>query len=416
GVTELVRGEPEHGVRDREGQHRPGPVPGAVGAEVGRRAGMAVEVDAGHRGLLGWGGRGDARHARGPLAGPAMALPRMWTERCWGGSTAPPDDRGGALGDGRARSCSPRPATYPAPMTDRGITMTESADSTSTTRERRIATAAAALARHADPGPTALGSLTDEQLVVLHGAGDPPALITPWRDRAAGSDGDRELMPSDAARGGHARCGGERPSAGGAAARTLASVEGREPVGDPDDLLPAALPAGIVGRRVYSRRRVTLTDLDDPARGAVQAFADLDGSVMQEQISANGIHHFTMSTADSAARVQALWMLGDPELDGAPVGETAPEVRSGTFEELLADRDLGAILASPVRRVQVLVEDRAEGERRMLWVVHDGSSPVALQPADPTSEDQSLELSVLDAVRVGRDDLRAQLVEFLSAD
>ncbi|MGP5054573.1 hypothetical protein ACTXJ3_05645 [Brachybacterium paraconglomeratum] len=293
-------------------------------------------------------------------------------------------------------------------MTDRGIAMTESADSTSTTRERRIATAAAALARHADPGPTALGSLTDEQLVVLHGAGDPPALLTPWLDRSAGSDAERELLLSSAARG-------QLASGGVAPERTLASVEGREPVGDPDDLLPAALPAGIVGRRVYSRRRVTLTDLDDRARGAVQAFADLDGSVMQEQISANGIHHFTMSTADSAARVQALWMLGDPELDGAPVGEIAPEVRSGTFEELLADRDLGAILASPVRRVQVLVEDRAEGERRMLWVVHDGSSPVALHPSDPTSEGPSLQRSVLDAVRVGRDDLRAQLSEFLSA-
>jgi hypothetical protein len=108
-------------------------------------------------------------------------------------------------------------------------------------------------------------------------------------------------------------------------------------------------------------------------------------------------------------------MLGDPELDGEPDGEAAPEVRSATFEELLADRELGKILGSSVRRVQILVEDRAEGERRILWVVHDGTSPVALQPSDPTSEGPSLQHSVLDAVRVGRDGLRTQLAEFLSA-
>lgn len=286
--------------------------------------------------------------------------------------------------------------------------MTESSGSPQITRERRIATAAAALARHAEPGPTALCSLTDEQLMVLHGSSEAPALLTPWLDRTVGSDAERELVRSSAARGLLAG-GGVAPEG------TLASVEGREPVGGPEDLLPAALPAGIVGRRVYSRRRVTLTDLDGPARGALQAFADLDGSVMQEQISANGIHHFTMSTAASAARVQVLWALGTPEQAGASSEASAPEVRSGTFEELLADEELGAVLASPSRRVQVLVEDRAEGERRMLWVVHDGSTSVALQPSDTSSEDPSLESAVLDAVRVGPDGLLAQLTEFLGA-
>lgn len=286
--------------------------------------------------------------------------------------------------------------------------MTESPGSPQSTRERRIATAAAALARHADPGPTALGSFTDEQLMVLHGSSEAPALLTPWLDRSAGSDAERELVRSSAARGLLAG-GGVAPEG------TLASVEGREPFGDAEDLLPAALPTGIVGRRVYSRRRVTLTDLDDPARGAIQAFADLDGSVMQEQVSARGIHHFTMSTADSAARVQALWALGAPEQTGARPEATGPEVRSGTFEELLADGELGAVLARPSRRLQVLVEDRAEGERRVLWVVHDGSTSVALQPSDASSEDPSLESAVLDAVRVGPESLLAQLTEFLRA-
>lgn len=286
--------------------------------------------------------------------------------------------------------------------------MTESSDASHTSRERRIATAAAALARHADPGPTALGSFTDEQLRVLHGTGEPPALLTPWLDRSAGGDAEMQLLLSSSARGLLA-------SGGVAPEQTLAAVEEREPVGDPEDLLPAALPAGIVGRRVYSRRRVTLTDLDDPARGAVQAFADLDGSVMQEQISANGIHHFTMSTADSAARVQVVWVLGVPDLEGDSSGEPAPEIRSGTFEELVGDDDLGAVLRSPARRVQVLVEDRAEDERRMLWVVHDGSSSIALQPSDPSSEDPALERSSLDAVRVGPEGLLAQLTEFLRA-
>lgn len=332
----------------------------------------------------------------------------MWMTRQWGGTAARPPwpafDR-----DGGRTSRWPRlSATYSGAMNDRGITMTESEGSTRTSRERSIASAAAALARHADPGPTALGSFTDEQLLVLHGSSEAPALLTPWLDRAAGSDAERELVRSSAARGLLAG-GGVAPES------TLASVEGREPVGDPDDLLPAALSAGIVGRRVYSRRRVTLTDLDDPARGAVQAFADLDGSVMQEQISVNGIHHFTMSTADSAARVQVLWALGAPEEAGARSGALDPEVRSGTFEELLVEGGLGAVLASPLRRVQVLVEDRAEGVRRMLWVVHDGSASIALQPSDASSEDPSLDSAVLDAVRVGPEGLLAQLTEFLRA-
>lgn len=332
----------------------------------------------------------------------------MWTARRWGGTDAEVPSTDTSRVESSQVGEAVRADGYPmgGPFRTKGEEMTESSESAQTTRERRIATAAAALARHANPGPTALASLTDEQLIVLHGTSDAPALLTPWLDRSARSDAERELIRSSAARGLLAD-GGVAPEG------TLASVEGREPVGDPHDLLPAALPAGIVGRRVYSRRRVTLSDLDDPERGAIQAFADLDGSVMQEQISARGIHHFAMSTADSAARVQVLWALGAPDQAGAPSEEPAPEIRSGTFEELLADGELGAVLASPSRRVRVLVEDRAAGERRMLWVMHDGSTSVALQPSDESSKSPSLESAVLDAVRVGPDDLLAQLTEFL---
>ncbi|MGP9582219.1 MULTISPECIES: hypothetical protein [unclassified Brachybacterium] len=290
-------------------------------------------------------------------------------------------------------------------MNDREITTNES---TGTSRERRIATAAAALARHADPGPTALGSLTDEQLVVLHGTSKAPALLTPWLDRSTATDAQRELLLSSAARG-QLAAGAIAPEG------TLAKVEGREPVGDPEDLLPTALPAGIVGRRVYSSRRVTATDLDDPARGAIQAFADLDGTVMQEQISANGIHHFTMSSVDSAARVQVLWLLGAPDPESAPTEEQAAEVRSGTLEELTADPEIGVLLSSATRRVRILAEDRAEGVEQVLWVLHDGESTVALQPSEHGTGAPSLEASVLEVVRVGPDGLRAQLAEFMTS-
>lgn len=276
-------------------------------------------------------------------------------------------------------------------------------------REERIATAGAALASRADPGPTALGSFTDEQLRVLSGpANENTSLLTPWLDSAAPDQAQQELLLASAARGMLA-AGVIGPE------RTFAEAEGRTPDDDPDGLVPAALPAGIIARRRYSQLLVTITDVDEPERGFIQLFADRDGTVMQEQVSGQGVHHFTMCTIDSAMRVVRVWMLGSPQEESHYSASNAAEVWTGTMSDLRSVATLSAALNAPKRRVAVQAEDRAASTLQRLWVVRDDETLIALEAASAGDAPDALDDTTLSAVTVSADRLIEQLAEFLVA-
>ncbi|WP_246957285.1 hypothetical protein [Brachybacterium sp. Marseille-Q7125] len=280
-------------------------------------------------------------------------------------------------------------------------------------REGRIATAAAALASRAHEGPTALLSMTDEQLLVLSGRDPNSALVTPWVDAHAQSEQDHDLLLRSTAR---AMLAGGQVST----ESTLAALEERDPMGEPSDLLPVPVAAGVLGRRGYSQLRVTATDLDASERGALQQFADSDGTVMLEQISANGIHHFTMCTREAAIELASPWIFGQLPTPGEgsplPVSEDSdtPEVVTGRYEQLRTDSPLADILQGAERRIAFLAEDRRARTTQVMWVITAGTEHIAVQPADETLDPEALEEVSLEALRVSRAGIAAQLSDFLT--
>lgn len=277
-----------------------------------------------------------------------------------------------------------------------------------TTHAERIAVTASALARHGIDGPAALASLTEEELLALTGSGDSSRVQTPWLDRFAPDDDRRSLLITAARRSMIAR---------GVIAleRTMAAAERRHIIDGGDDLVPAALLAGIVGRRAISQRCVTMHDLaagDPPSMTAIQLFADAAGSVLQEQVSHGGIHHFVMGSVADAVHLALTWIAGAP--DGASKSATTDDphhLHVGTLAELSAVPTLGPVIGAPARAVRIVAEDRASGETTELRVHHNGARIVALRHAEDLGGEGD---ERFEAVSVHAEDLSRQLEEMLT--
>ncbi|ATG51745.1 hypothetical protein CFK38_09575 [Brachybacterium vulturis] len=128
---------------------------------------------------------------------------------------------------------------------------------------------------------------------------------------------------------------------------------------------------GIIARRACSRRRLTVGRESDPRGLTVIFYADVDGSVLQEQVSADGLHHFLIQDLESALRALRSLLEEDDEHVGE--GGDARSLVSGGWEEVST-----ALLALLVpQRPHLLLAAVA----LMLLIVLGGAVGLLLRPA-----------------------------------
>lgn len=230
--------------------------------------------------------------------------------------------------------------------------------------------AAAALAPHAEGEGHLLSSLTDEEILAL--TGDGIGFDLPWVQA-------RESRAEGFSRG-EARLTARRSLiARGLLAPELAmaALEQREPTGDAGAWTPNLLLTGIVARRALVPLQVRLDGPTVDRVSIVSLFVDHDGTVLQELVSPDGIHHFRISGTPAAAGVLRERL--DPQ--GAADASPPTPVVTGTLAELEASAELGPVLASARFRTRVRSNDRRDGSSLSLLVAAADLGVVVLQEA-----------------------------------
>ncbi|MGP9694325.1 hypothetical protein ACT3TZ_06855 [Brachybacterium sp. AOP25-B2-12] len=275
-------------------------------------------------------------------------------------------------------------------------------DDVTITKDERAMLAAAALASDLSETPRLLVTITDEELLALAGPEEDEAAL-PWTDAL------RTRLPEytveDAVQTGSrillAR-GMVAPEA------VLARLEERSVIGDPETVRPSLLLTGVVARRALSPRRVSLRPEQPEGARFVVLHVDADGSVLQEQVSENGLHHFLMQDTASARRT--ISGLLDPPDEAAGLSADPAEARvvTGRWGEVRErlDVDDSALL------VRIDVHDRPLRAQETLWWLRQGSSVHALRGASEGGR-ASLEHDDLEVASLGageREDLLAELL------
>lgn len=269
----------------------------------------------------------------------------------------------------------------------------------------RELTFAGALSRHAGTGPTALLSLTDEEMLALLNDPDDSSVHLPWvtaqESSPAGFDrtqGRLTAMRSLLARG---VVGPES---------AVAAAERRAVDGDPGRLVATGLATGIITRRRAAATTVEMVDEIVP-RGALCLYVDRDGTTLQEQISTQGLHHFTMlDVADAIGNARTFCAPGlpSPEDAAAPAaGARDGAVWTGPHDSFRSDPELlritGEILSCSHVRVR---GEEAAGELRILTTER---SLLLVQPAESAPEE------ALEAVPLQLSELEQLLDHLLTA-
>ncbi len=230
---------------------------------------------------------------------------------------------------------------------------------------------AGALARHGLEGPTSLLSLTDEEVLALVDDPEQEAVHLPWVSAQEGSDQ------------GFSRLQARLSSARSLFARgilapefAVAQIEGRTPRTDTGRPTPNALVTGIIVRRRHAVVTVDAVDELRP-RGALQLFVDSDGSILQEQVSAEGIHHFVMTEQESALGVLRAFCMpvhDAKERHTAPVEDGQRALWEGPADDFLDDEDL----QNSVGEYTACVRIQSTGENvGTLWIL-TGTRALAL--------------------------------------
>lgn len=257
--------------------------------------------------------------------------------------------------------------------------------------------AAGALASDLASTPRLLTTLTDEELLALTGP-DRPGDRHPWidglRKRVPGYGLEEAVLTG--ARSLRAR-GLTAPEA------ALAPLESRAQIGEGSAVRAGLVVTGIIARRAVSRRRVTVSRESDPQGLSVIFYADTDGTVLQEQVSADGLHHFLIQDMESALR--ALRSLLEADDEHAGEGSEAPSIVSGSWEEV--STALGIAEQTAVRRLDLY--DRSDEAEETLWIAASSMGSVVLRstagedahaltrtvleasPASPQERDELLE-------------------------
>ena len=170
----------------------------------------------------------------------------------------------------------------------------------------REVAAAGALASMVAEEPSPLITLTDEELFTLYGREGEGRFASPWLDRLAVDRGQRfdvGMLMSVLRRSMIAR-GMIAPEA------ILAAAEKREPVGDPQAMSGSFLLTGILTRRNHAAVRLEAVGHAPEERGAHGIFVDRDRTVLYEQTSPDGLHHFTMQNAANSVDLLRTFVLG----------------------------------------------------------------------------------------------------------
>lgn len=270
------------------------------------------------------------------------------------------------------------------------------------TEDQRSLLAAGALATDLSTTPRLLTTLTDEELTALTGA-ERPGQILPWLD------GLRSRVPEYGAQ--EAVLTGARSlRARGLTApeSTLARLESREIIGETADVRASLVVTGIIARRAVSPRRLTFSHEGEGPTLTVVFSIDSDDSVLQEQVSPDGLHHFLIQ--DKASAHRALTGLVDEGRAGEDTPATPPSQRfaSGPWDELATI--FGIRDASSVRRIDLY--DRPADAEETLWWARSAAGPVVLRRSED-EEHHEQEETRLDATAVEdgeRDELLREML------
>lgn len=235
----------------------------------------------------------------------------------------------------------------------------------------RQTAAAAALAPHAEGDPQVLTSITDEEILAL--TGDGIGFDLPWvTAREARPEGfSRDEARLSAARSLVAR-GLFAPES------AVAAIERREAVGDPEAWTPNILLTGIVARRMLVPLQIRADGPTVERVSIASMFVDHDGTVLQELVSPDGIHHFSMS--DTAHAADVLRHRIDP--GGRAAGSPVTDVVTGSYEQLEASDEIGPLLHGAEHRTRVRVTDRRDRLSPSLLVASGPAGVVVVQEAE----------------------------------
>lgn len=240
--------------------------------------------------------------------------------------------------------------------------------------QERSLLAAGALAGDLGPTPRLLTTLTDEELLALTGP-DRPVNRLPWldglRERVPGYGLEEAVLAG--ARSLRAR-GITAPEA------ALAAIESRDRIGDGSAVRAGLVVTGVIARRAAARRRLVLSRESDPHGLSVGFHVDSDGTVLQEQVSGEGLHHFLIQDLSSALRALHS-LLEDDEDTGGSEGADQGEERSlvsGPWHQVSAV--LGIADRSTVTRLDLV--DQAAEASETLWIARSVEGPVVLRAAE----------------------------------
>lgn len=253
--------------------------------------------------------------------------------------------------------------------------------------EQRSLLAAGALAKDLPSSPRLLTTLLDEEIIALTGP-EAPGERWPWLDglRRRVPDYDLDEAVLTGARILRAR-GITAPEA------TLAKIEDREILGDGTAVRASLVVTGILTRRAAFRHRVSVSRESVAAELTVVFYTDSDGSVLQEQISPDGLHHFLIQDTPSARRAMKSLLLNLGEENPGNWGDQ--HIISGSWDALAST--LGLPEHSASQRIELT--DAHDGSSETMWCSASSRGPVLLRTLEH-EQDMRLTDTQLEAVQL----------------
>jgi hypothetical protein len=268
--------------------------------------------------------------------------------------------------------------------------------------------AAGALAPLARSGPSPLLTLTDEEMFVLYGNAGKERFASPWLDRLAVNRGetfDVGMLMATARRSMLAR-GMIAPEV------VLAAAEKRVVVGDPQQMSANFLITGTLTRRNHAVVRLEAFSEAPEERGAHHVFVDRDGTVLHEQTSPDGLHHFMMQEVSESVDLLRSFVLGRNANEGdsssmgtedEPVLPWRGDTRAAATDPALLEHT-GALVAE----TRILLSGRSSAVQGEIHLVSGRHALAILQP-DPGHLDDEVTIT---ARKVSVEEL-GEMLEYL---
>lgn len=252
--------------------------------------------------------------------------------------------------------------------------------------------AAAALAEQGRTTAHALCTITDEQLVAVTGDAADAEMVLPWLDSAVPA-GERGRLLTAAVRSLIAQ-GAMAPEG------VAAALEGREPEGDPEAPVPGALLLGVVSRRVLSP--VSLTVAAEASPAALQLHLDRDGTILVEQVSEAGLHHFHMSPRDEARKAVLAHLLAPGSIEHFASAASTTVIGTASRDEIRARSDVREQVSAEARSRTLEILDRRDHGRERVHIVPGRDGVLVMQELESDGSRGPHGDSPVEAALVGR--------------